>query len=126
MNKSYDVSMSQFIAFPSAQPNANFDDVKDIEPQDLWEHRSQVTIIDVRRPDERQAGFIPNSLHIVLDTLPDQMDKIPKDQSLVFVCGLGTRSSRAATWALSEGFESVYNLKGGMKLWQERNMESAK
>jgi rhodanese-related sulfurtransferase len=39
---------------------------------------------------------------------------------------MGGRSSRAAEWALSEGFKSVYNLKGGMKLWQQLNMESAK
>jgi rhodanese-related sulfurtransferase len=118
--------MSQFITFSTAQTNTSFNDVQDIEPQDLWEHRGQVTIIDVRRPDERQTGFIPGSVNIILDTLPDNMDQIPKDQTLVFVCAMGGRSSRAATWALSEGFKSVYNLKGGMKSWQQHNMESVK
>src|SRR5437879_6552416 len=118
--------MSQFITFQNAQTNPNFNDVQDIEPKDLAAQRQQVAVIDVRRPDERQGGYIPGSIHIVMDTLPDNMDKIPKDQSLVFVCAVGGRSSRAATWALSEGYQSVYNLKGGMKLWQELNMESVK
>jgi rhodanese-related sulfurtransferase len=118
--------MSQFIAFPSAKPNTNFSDVQDIEPQDLWDHRSQVAIIDVRRDDERQNGVIPGSQPIVLDTLPDCMDQIPKDKSIVFVCRSGQRSARAAEWALSEGYKSVYNLKGGMLLWQQLNLESTK
>jgi len=117
--------MNQFFSFSNAQTNPNFNEVQDIEPQDLWEHRDQVRIIDVRRQDERQTGFIPGSAHIVLDTLPDHIDQIPKDQTLVFVCAVGGRSSRAAAWALSEGFKSVYNLKGGMKQWQLLNMESA-
>lgn len=117
--------MSQFIQFSAAQTNPNFSEVQDIEPKDLWDHRNEVTVIDVRRHDERQTGFIPGSKHIVLDTLPDQMDQIPKDQTLVFVCAVGGRSSRAAAWALSEGFKSVYNLKGGMKHWQQLNMETA-
>lgn len=117
--------MSQLFRFPTAQTNPNFNDVQDVEAKDVWDNRNQIAIIDVRRHDERQTGFIPGSLHIVLDTLPDQMDLIPKDKTLVFVCAMGGRSSRAATWALSEGFKSVYNLKGGMKQWQQLGMETA-
>jgi hydroxyacylglutathione hydrolase len=118
--------MSQFIAFLSAKANPNFPEVQDIEPQDLWAHRDKVTIIDVRRDDERVTGYVPGSRHIVLDTLPDHTDQIPKDQSLVFVCRSGGRSARASAWALSEGFKSVYNLRGGMLLWEQLNLESTK
>jgi hydroxyacylglutathione hydrolase len=118
--------MSEFTTFPSSKTNPNFQDVQDIEPQELWAQRDKVAIIDVRRDDERAGGYIPGSIQIVLDTLPDQMDKIPKDKTIVFVCKSGGRSARATTWALSEGFKSVYNLRGGMTLWEQLNLESTK
>ena len=100
----------------------------DIEPQDLWQKRENVCIVDVRREDEYsgELGHVPGSKLVVLDTLPDEMHQLPRDKTIVFVCRSGNRSARAADWALSEGYESVYNLRGGMLLWQKLNMETEK
>ena len=115
--------MSNFEKFENVTPNPDISGVSDVEPQDLWAKRENVAIIDVRRPDEYtgELGHIPGSKMIVLDTLPDQLDQIPRDKTLVFVCRSGGRSARASTWAQSEGFNKVYNLKGGMLLWQKLN-----
>lgn len=112
--------------FESAQPNPEHFEVKDIEPQELWKKRDNVAIIDVRRPDEYngELGHVPGAKSLVLDTLPDVMEQIPRDKTLVFVCRSGGRSARAASWAVSEGYQSVYNLRGGMLLWQKLNMET--
>lgn len=120
--------MSNFEKFDSARPNPDNFEVNDIEPQELWTKRDKVAIIDVRRPEEYsgELGHIPGSKMIVLDTLPDELAQIPRDKTIVFVCRSGGRSGRATTWALSEGFQSVYNLKGGMLLWQKLNMEVVK
>jgi hydroxyacylglutathione hydrolase len=117
--------MSQYETFETARPNPEMYEVKDIEPQELWAKRQNVAIIDVRRPDEYngELSHIAGSISIVLDTLPDELAQIPRDKTLVFVCRSGGRSARAATWALSEGFESVFNLKGGMLNWTKLNME---
>ena len=120
------ICMSEFTTFSNAKKNPNFPEVHDIEPQDLWAQRNKVVIVDVRRADERAKGYIPGSRHIVLDTLPDHTDQIPTDQTLVFVCAAGGRSSRASAWALSEGYKSVYNLRGGMTLWEQLQLEQAK
>jgi rhodanese-related sulfurtransferase len=120
--------MSKFEKFETARPNAEVFEVNDIEPQELWQKREAVAIIDVRRPEEYtgELGHIPGAKMIVLDTLPDCLADIPRDKSVVFVCRSGARSARATTWALSEGFQSVYNLKGGMLNWQKNNMEVVK
>jgi rhodanese-related sulfurtransferase len=100
--------------------------VKDVEPKDLWEARSQVAIVDVRRPDEWEGelGHIPGATLIVLDTLPQQVDAIPKDKPVVVVCRSGGRSTNATSFLLGQGFTNVYNMRGGMLLWNELGLQT--
>lgn len=111
----------KFVEFESREDNLHFDGVSDIDPRELNKKKDQVVLIDVRQPDEFNGdlGHIPNSKLIVLDTLPEHMNEIPKDKTVVFVCRSGGRSARAAAYAHSQGYTSVYNLKGGMVLWNE-------
>ncbi len=116
---------SQTVQFTTKKANPDIPDVEDIDPKELWEKRDQITIIDVRRPDEYsgELGHIPGSKLIVLDTLPDHMDQVPKDKTVVFVCRSGARSGRAVTFAKEEGLTAVYNMKGGMLLWNELKLQ---
>lgn len=110
---------SQNIEFKTQKPNPERAGVTDIDPKEVWEKRADLTIIDVRRPEEFTGplGHIPGAKMIVLDTLPDHMEEIPKDKPVVFVCLGGGRSARACEFALEEGYSSVYNMKGGMNAW---------
>jgi hydroxyacylglutathione hydrolase len=116
---------SQYVQFRSQQANPDVPEVFDIDPNELWELRDKVTIVDVRRPDEYcgELGHVPGSLHIVLDTLPLRIEELAKDKTIVFVCRSGARSGRATGLALECGFDSVYNMKGGMLLWNERQLQ---
>jgi rhodanese-related sulfurtransferase len=116
---------SQTVQFESQKNNPDIAGVADIDPQDVWKNRAQIAIIDVRRPDEfnGKMGHIPGAEMVVLDTLPDQMDRIPKDKPVVFVCALGGRSARACAFALEEGYTNVYNMKGGMTAWTNLKLE---
>ena len=51
-------------------------------------------------------------------------NEIPKDKTVVFVCRSGGRSARATAHALEHGYTNVYNLKGGMILWNELHLET--
>lgn len=114
---------SQFTQFSTAVPHPDLPGVENIDPQELLEKKDQVVLIDVRRPPEYtgELGHIPGSELIVLDTLPEHIDELPKDKTLVFVCLSGGRSARATQFAKENGFESAYNLKGGMSLWNQLN-----
>lgn len=116
---------SQIVQFTSKKANPDNPGVEDIDPKELWEKRDQVAIIDVRRPEEftGELGHIPGAKLIVLDTLPDHMDEIPKDKTIVFVCRSGGRSGRAVAFAHEEGLTSAYNMKGGMLLWNDLKMQ---
>jgi rhodanese-related sulfurtransferase len=111
---------SQGVEFSSKQWNAETG-VDDVDPKELFAKRSEVVVVDVRRPDEftGELGHVPGAELIVLDTLPQRLGEIPRDKAVVFVCTMGGRSARAAAFARAQGFDKVYSLKGGMRLWNE-------
>jgi len=114
------------VTFKSAQENLNHTDVQDIDPKELFEFKDKVEIVDVRQPDEfvGELGHIPGAQLLVLDTLAQKIDQLSKDKTLVFVCRSGGRSARATSYALGQGFTHVFNLKGGMLLWNELQLET--
>jgi rhodanese-related sulfurtransferase len=78
---------------------------------------SGAVLLDVREPDEWQAGHCARAIHIPLADLADHLAELPSDHLIVCVCRSGHRSLRAAHF-LSEGGFEVANLEGGMTAWQ--------
>jgi hydroxyacylglutathione hydrolase len=115
---------SQSVQFRTKQRNPENPGVEDVDPKEVWEQKSQVELIDVRRPDEftGELGHVPGSQLMVLDTLPQRLSELPKDKTVVFICRSGNRSGRAAAFAKQNGYNDVYNMKGGMLLWNDLNL----
>lgn len=115
----------QFIDMKSQTQNPDISEVKDVSPEEVQQKRHELCLIDVRRPDEfvGELGHIAGSELIVLDILPMQIDELPKNKTIVFICRSGNRSGRAAAFAQQHGFTSVYNMKGGMLAWNELKFE---
>lgn len=113
-------------AFTSKRRNENFPDVDDVDANELWQRRDSVAIIDVRRPDEYtgELGHVPGARLLTLDTLPQRMDELPKQRTIVFVCRSGQRSARAAQFAKEQGLSDVYNMAGGMLRWNELGLKT--
>ena len=114
------------VKFTSQKANPEFPLVRDIDPQELWPLRAKVKLVDVRRPDEftGELGHIPGAELMVLDTLPQRLTELPTDQTVVFVCRSGGRSARAAAFAQEAGLTKVFNMGGGMLLWNQLNLET--
>lgn len=106
-------------AFTSRTNNPDFNGVVDIAPDELSQKAADVAMIDVREPSEYtgELGHIHGAELVVLGSLPDRIDSLPKDKPLVFICKSGGRSARAAAFAQANGFDQVYNMRGGMLLW---------
>lgn len=79
---------------------------------------SQPLLIDVRTDAEVARGVIAGTRHIVLQTLPQHLDSLPKDKPVIVYCQSGGRSAQAANYLSSQGFGTVYNLAGGILAWQ--------
>ena len=74
-------------------------------------------LLDVRRPDERDQGFIPGSIHIPLDQIRRRLDELPRDKEIVVHCLSGQRSYFAARILAQRGFR-VRNLAGSYRTWK--------
>ncbi len=78
-------------------------------------------VVDVRRDDEWVTGHVTGAIHINVDDLPGQMDRVPQDKKLLFICAAGVRSGLACELAASMGYDSenLYNVEDGTPFWIE-------
>jgi glyoxylase-like metal-dependent hydrolase (beta-lactamase superfamily II)/rhodanese-related sulfurtransferase len=76
------------------------------------------TLIDVREPSERSAGFIPGSISIPLPELQKRSHEIDRHVTVFVHCKSGYRSSIATSLLQSEAFPTVVNVTGGYDAWK--------
>jgi len=75
-------------------------------------------LLDVREPDEWQAGHAPRAVHLPLSSLADGAG-LPAEvqgRSLVVICRSGNRSRQAAELLTAQGADAV-DVIGGMRDW---------
>lgn len=89
----------------------------------LINHKDAV-VLDVREPDEYQAGHVLNARLIPLGKLKERIAELEKhkDQPIVVVCRSGNRSGTACAMLGKQGFTQAYNLAGGMMAWQKASL----
>lgn len=95
--------------------------IKEIDAPELaqWvnETTQKVRVIDVRQMNEIAAGTVPRAEAVPLHTLPIKFNELNRDEKLVFICRSGARSAQACMFLQQQGFENVFNLRGGMIGW---------
>ncbi|NLO00106.1 MAG: FAD-dependent oxidoreductase [Bacteroidales bacterium] len=80
--------------------------------------KEDVFLLDVRTPEEYALGSIEGSVNIPLDELREHLDELPRDKEIVIYCSIGLRGYVGLRILKGHGFEQVYNLTGGLKLWE--------
>lgn len=73
-------------------------------------------LVDVREPYEREAGHIPGSRHIELQSLSAQAGSLDPTAAVILYCRLGSRSLMAAQALRASGYEA-YSMGGGLERW---------
>ncbi len=78
-----------------------------------------VQVLDVREKSERDAGYIPGTLHVPYRLLRTAgTDGIDTSKPVVTICGSGTRASIAASVLTAAGVDARPVLHGGVDDWQ--------
>lgn len=100
MDKNYDITVEQL--------------------QELLENEGEINLIDVREEHEYEDDNLGGIL-IPLGELPDRLDELEdmKGQEIYLHCRSGARSARAKSFLLSQGFEKVHNVLGGIMAFRE-------
>src|ERR671932_1730962 len=91
--------------------------------RDLLNRGQPITVLDIRRSDERAEWVIPGSVHVdAYDALrtgdPSALADVdlPREVPVVTVCGVGKTSAIAAEQLRARGFQAL-SLVGGMRAW---------
>ncbi len=88
-------------------------DVEMVEPDAA---HADIFWLDVREPEETEAGIIPGATIIPLDALRARCAEVPKDRTIGVYCAIGLRGYIAYRFLKQQGF-NVLNLNGGFRSW---------
>lgn len=81
--------------------------------------QNNILILDVRNKAEYAERHIVGARHIPLGYLPDQLETLPRDRTIVTHCATGYRSQIAASLLEAAGFENVIALNEGTECWSK-------
>ena len=79
----------------------------------------ELVLVDVRPPEERLQASVAVTHRIFDDGGRADLEALPKDTRLAFLCHAGGRSGQAAEEFRAKGFTQVFNVEGGIDRWSQ-------
>jgi rhodanese-related sulfurtransferase len=88
--------------------------------KELLESDNQINLIDVREEHEYEDDNLGATL-IPLGEIPDRIEEFEalKGQDIYIHCRSGARSGKAKQYLISQGFENVHNVLGGIMAYRD-------
>jgi phage shock protein E len=77
-----------------------------------------VVMLDVREPNEYQAGHIPGIKLLPVGEVANRLSEIPKDKPVIVTCHSGNRSGQVAKYLRDQGYTNIHNMQGGIVAWE--------
>lgn len=96
------------------------DEITVEELKQRLDRKADLTLVDVRNPDEFAICRIAQPTLIPLHELPQRYDELPRDKPVLVYCHHGVRSLRAVQLLMKNGFADVKSVHGGINAWSEK------
>ena len=94
-----------------------FSSVPTVDVRQLAQAREAgARLIDVREPDEYEAGHVPGAVLLPLGELVARTGEVPMGEPVYVICQSGGRSEKAAKYLRSRGVDAR-NVSGGTHAW---------
>jgi rhodanese-related sulfurtransferase len=90
-------------------------------PEEVHPRQDEFQLVDVREPDEWQAGHIDGAVHIPMGQLGQRQEELARDRTIVAVCRSGNRSGQVVEALRRAGYDAE-NLEGGMQAWARADL----
>ena len=109
--------------FPGLEKQkATFQSVTPVEAKSLIDSRQDLLLIDVRGQDELYEGYIEGSTLMPLWDIVKGTQRPPQNKPILLICAVGGRSLALGQLMSRNGWNEVYNLKGGISAWKEAQL----
>ncbi|WP_269527222.1 rhodanese-like domain-containing protein [Coraliomargarita parva] len=87
------------------------------EAANLKESGESIVFLDVREHDEVAICAIEGALHVPMGEIPERLEQLPKEPTLVVFCHHGMRSQNVIHYLEARGMTNTINLRGGIHAW---------
>jgi len=104
------------------QQQSLFKTVTPKEAKNLIENRGDLLLIDVRGQDELTQGYIEGSTLMPLWAIVKGTQRPPQNKPILLICAVGGRSLALGKLMSKNGWNEVYNLKGGISAWKKAKL----
>jgi rhodanese-related sulfurtransferase len=87
-----------------------------------------ITVVDVREPDEFKVGHIDGAVNVPIRSLANNLSQLPKDKAtpIAVVCKSGIRAAYGTMTLKTLGYTSVKDVVGGMLAWEKDGLPITK
>jgi len=94
-------------------------EVPEVDLDQLDGARAQgAPVLDVRQPEEYDAGHVPGARLIPLSEVARRVGEVPAEGRVYVICLSGSRSAKATEFLRRRGVDAR-NVAGGTKAWAE-------
>lgn len=100
--------------------NNKYQNIVTGELSSILKKNKKAQVLDVRSSGEFNSGHIPKAknINVMEASFKNKIQDLDKSKTYYVYCRSGMRSARACKILAKQGFENIYNLKGGIMSWQ--------
>jgi rhodanese-related sulfurtransferase len=95
--------------------------IKELSPREFLDRRAAghpLALLDVREDWELALAPVPSEVvHIPMGEISHRIGELDSERETVVICRSGARSAQVARFLEARGFNSVFNLAGGILAW---------
>ena len=107
------------------------EEIELISPQQVYDavySGDFVQLVDVRTPEEYKIKHLKGAQNICVtdDDFSEKVKTLDKNKPVYVYCKMGVRSADAAHKLRKLGFTKIYDMDGGILLWEENKLDSEK
>ena len=90
------------------------------ELKNKFDNNEDFILLDVRNIQEVLYSKIEKSFHIPMNEIQDRINELDSNKEIIIQCKSGKRSARVCEYLITQNFNNVKNLSGGILAWAEK------
>lgn len=106
-----------FCGIPTGEPKIKYGEISVRELKNKIDAGEPVTVVDVRQPFELEIASLPNTIHIPMNEVQANLDKLDAENEIIVLCRTGIRSGKICEYLINNNFKQVRNVRGGIRAW---------
>lgn len=115
------VAIATYLMYAKGWILTNFESISPKQAYTLLKNDTNITLLDVRTPDEFSKEHIEGAMLIPVQELSENLLKLDKEKKVIVYCHSGMRSVTASRILVKNGFTPL-NLTGGITAWKDEGL----